>query len=163
MCVCVYVTACDKMQELPTNNWFRVICSAYVTRRRNNRQNCVIIRVDARFSVKLIKCRSLTNSTTYKSTCMHSVPCSLSARASASVRRVNLLCNFRENLRPCLIVRAVLLSGLLESISKKNEPSIDVDVYCYASTQTVLYILQYTHVFVYFKTRRQSKYFDIIF
>ena len=40
---------------------------------------------------------------------MHSVPCSLSARASARVRRVNLRCSLREKRAPCSIVRTALL------------------------------------------------------
>lgn len=51
---------------------------------------------------------------------MHSVPCSLSARASAKVRLVNLFCNFRENLAPCLIVRPALLAGSAGLISEKR-------------------------------------------
>jgi len=62
---------------------------------------------------------SLTSSMTYRRTWMHSVPCSLSARASAKVRRVNLFCSFRENLAPCLIARVVLLTGSLGLISEK--------------------------------------------
>lgn len=50
---------------------------------------------------------------------MHSVPCSLSARASANVRRVSRFCNFLDNLAPCLIVRVVLLTGSDGEESKK--------------------------------------------
>lgn len=64
--------------------------------------------------------QQLTNSMTYTRTWIHSVPWFFRALASAKVRRVNLFCNFLENLAPCSIVRAALLVGsVLESTVSK--------------------------------------------
>lgn len=130
---CAYDSAVIFHRQRLPNSWIRQISArarARVRRRSDNyapRPHAECLRAVSRIRYwkrgKKLKFATittgLTSSITYKRTWMHSVPCSLSARASAKVRRVNLFCSLRENLAPCLIARVVLLTGSLGLTSEK--------------------------------------------